>query len=436
MQNPDFQEHINSYYSASRNDHSTYPALNGSLDVDTCIIGGGLAGIGTALPLAEAGHNVALIEAARIGFGASGRNGGQVLAGWAADSSTIAAASNTDTAQRLWQLSVDAVDLIDTRIRQHQIDCDWQRGYATVAIKPRHLQELRQARQEAESVYGYHGQQEWSREQLQAQLGSTRYIGALYDPHAGHLHPLNYTLGLARAATAAGAQLFEHTPMLSVAPHQGGYRIRTPQGHIQAQRLVLAVNVFQHALQQPLFQPITGKILPVGTYIIATEPLGERADGIIRNNMAVCDTRFVLDYYRLSADKRLLFGGKVNYSGREPSRQAIEHSMRRDMLKVFPQLADVRIDYAWGGHVDISMNRAPHFGRLSPNLYFMQGFSGHGVAATGIGGQITTEAMLGDDSRLRLFEQLRHRNFPGGTYLRLPSQWLGVGYYRLKDLLP
>ena len=152
--------------------------------------------------------------------------------------------------------------------------------------------------------------------------------------------------------------------------------------------------------------------------------------------MAVCDTRFVLDYYRLSADKRLLFGGKVNYSGREPSRHTIEHSMRRDMLKVFPQLADVRIDYAWGGHVDISMSRAPHFGRLAPNLYFMQGFSGHGVAATGIGGQITAEAILGDDSRLRLFEQLRHRNFPGGTYLRLPSQWLGVGYYRLKDLLP
>ena len=179
MQNPDFQEHINSYYSASRNDHSTYPALNGSLDVDTCIIGGGLAGIGTALPLAEAGHNVALIEAARIGFGPSGRNGGQVLAGWAADSSTIAAASNTDTAQRLWQLSVDAVDLIDTRIRQHQIDCDWQRGYATVAIKPRHLQELRQARQEAESVYGYHGQQEWSREQLQAQLQARAHRDAL-----------------------------------------------------------------------------------------------------------------------------------------------------------------------------------------------------------------------------------------------------------------
>ena len=184
------------------------PRLQAERHADVAIIGAGYTGLWTAYYLKRQAPQlrIVVLEAETAGFGASGRNGGQVLPGWAADSSTIAAASNTGTAQSLWQLSVDAVDLIDTRIRQHQIDCDWQRGYATVAIKPRHLQELRQARQEAESIYGYHGQQEWSREQLQAQLGSTRYIGALYDPHAGHLHPLNYTLGLARAATAAAGR--------------------------------------------------------------------------------------------------------------------------------------------------------------------------------------------------------------------------------------
>ncbi|WP_066567739.1 FAD-binding oxidoreductase [Snodgrassella sp. CFCC 13594] len=436
LPNPDFQEHVASYYSATRNDTTTYPALSGNTKVDTCVIGGGLAGVGTALPLAKAGKSVALIEAARIGYGASGRNGGQVIYGWAAEMSAIAHDIGIQAAQSLWNWSVEAVELIDAQVHQYGINCDWQRGYAHAAVRPRHLKELQEWQQEARAIYGYDGYQLWDQAQLQQALSSDRYVGALFDHDSGHIHPLNYLLGLSRAAQAAGATLYEHTPMHDILPHQGGYRVFTPQGYIDAQNVVVAVNAFTQSLKPALLRPLQAKILPVGTYIIATEPLGEQAQALIRNNMAVCDTRFVLDYYRLSGDGRLLFGGKVNYAGREPTQEQLIAGMRRDMLKVFPQLTEAKIDFAWGGDVDITMNRAPHFGRLAPNLYFMQGFSGHGVAATGLGGLVTAEAILGDDSRLRVFELLHHRNFPGGPYLRLPSQWLGVGYYRLKDLLP
>lgn len=434
LPNPDFQEHIDSYYAASRNDYTAYPPLYGSLEVETCIIGGGLAGIGTALPLAQNGHSVALIEAARIGYGASGRNGGQVIYGWATEMDTIAKTLGSRAAKALWKWSLQSVDLVEKQIKKFNIHCDWQRGYAHVAVKPHHFQSLKKWVSIAAEEYHYHGYEIWNKKKLQHQLASNRYVGAIFDHDAGHLHPLNYTLGLARAASSAGAMLFEHTPMYDIEPYQHGYRIITAEGIITAKNVVLAVNAFTQSLQPDLLKPLAKKILPVGTYIIATEPLGTRAQALIANNMAVCDTRFVLDYYRLSHDQRLLFGGKVNYTGREPTQQQLIAGMRRDMLKVFPQLSDVAIDYAWGGDVDITMNRTPHFGRLTPQLYFMQGFSGHGVAAAGLGGLITAEAILGDDRKLALFEQINHRSFPGGQRFSLPYQWFGTGFYRFKDL--
>ncbi|MDF7676367.1 FAD-binding oxidoreductase [Neisseriaceae bacterium ESL0693] len=432
---PDFQEHIDSYYAASRNDYTTYPPLYGTLEVETCIIGGGLAGIGTALPLAKAGHSVALIEAARLGFGASGRNGGQVIYGWAAEMDTLNKLAGEKAAKALWKWSLQAVKLVEHQIRKFNILCDWQKGYAHVAIRPHQFKALRQWVKEAEQRYHYQGYQVWDQHELRQQLNSKRYVGAIYDHDAGHLHPLNYTLGLARAAANAGALLFEHTPMYDIQPDQGGYRILTPEGIIMAKNVVLAINAFTQSMTPKLIAPLASRILPVGTYMIATEPLGSEAKTLIRNNMAVCDTRFVLDYYRLSHDQRLLFGGKVNYSGREPGQQQLMKTMQRDMLKVFPQLADAAIEYAWGGDVDITMNRAPHFGRIAPQLYFMQGFSGHGVAAAGLGGLVTAEAILGDDRKLALFERINHHRFPGNHRWRLPLQWLGSSYYRLRDLL-
>lgn len=431
-----FAEHIDSYYAHTLNQTIQYPQLTQPIDVETCIIGGGLSGIGVALPLAEQGHQVAVIEAARIGFGASGRNGGQVIHGWGADMQDLAPLVGLPVAKQLWQLSLEGIKLIDTRIKRFQIQCDWHQGYATVAIHQRHMDFLRKWQREAREIYGYTGYQEWPQEQLESQLASHRYVGCLYDEDSGHLHPLNYCVGLAAAAHQMGAQIFEQTPMLNIQPHQGGYRVFTPNAYIDAKNVVIAVNAFTGSLRTPVLHSLEARILPVGTYIIATEPLGERATELIRNRMAVCDIRFVLDYYRLSADNRLLFGGKINYSGREPSTDKIRKGMRSDMLKVFPQLRDVKIDFSWGGDVDVSMNRAPDFGRLAQNLFYLQGFSGHGVAATGIGGLAIAEAIMGDEQKIKLFESIPHRAYPGGRYFRLPSQWLGVAYYRIKDLIP
>lgn len=431
---PDFQEHIDSYYAASRNDYTTYPPLYGTVEVETCVIGGGLAGIGTALPLAEAGHSVALLEAARIGFGASGRNGGQVIYGWAADMDTINKLTNPKMANVLWKWGLQAIRLIEHQITKFNIMCDWQRGYAHVALRPHQFKALTQWVNAAEQQYHYQGYEIWDQHELRQRLASKRYAGAIYDLDAGHLHPLNYTLGLARAAANAGALLFEHTPMYDIQPQQGNYRIITPEGVIISKNVVLAVNAFTQSLTPKLVAPLTRQIFPVSTYMIATEPLSaEMAHSLISNNMAVSDTRFVMDYYRLSADHRLLFGGKANYSSQTPARQPLINSMKRNMLKVFPQLADTAIDYVWGGEVDITRNRLPHFGRIAPQLYFMQGFSGHGVAAAGLGGMVTAEAILGDDRKLAVFERINHCSFPKHGQLAL--QWLGTHYYHLRDTI-
>lgn len=423
------QSHVDSYYAATAHPGQHYPALAGDASFDICVVGGGLAGISCALNLAERGFKVALLEGSRIGFGASGRNGGQVISGFACEMETLRKEAGDDYARAFWDMSVEAVDIIDDRVRRHAIDCDWTRGYCSVAVKPRHLRALEAWQHEAAGRYGYTRYQAWDRARLQNFLASERYLGGLFDPLAGHLHPLNYTLGLARAAECAGVTIFENTPVLSVARERTP-RVVTAQGILDCKILVLACNVFVGQLMPEL----SSRIMPVGTYVIATESLGEqRARGLIANNMAVCDTNFVLDYYRLSADNRLLFGGKVSYSGQTP--KSLAASMKHDMLRVFPQLSDVRVDYAWGGFVDITMNRAPDFGRLSRSIYYLQGFSGHGVNITGIAGKILAEAIALESSRFDLFSRVRHRVFPGGPHWRTPALVLGMLYYRLLDYL-
>lgn len=423
------QPHAESYYAATARPWHPRPALEGVVSCDVGVIGGGLAGLSAALNLAEKGFKVALLEASGIGFAASGRNGGQVISGFACEMATLRAQAGDDYARAFWDMSVEAVDIIDERVRRHAIDCDWTRGYCTVAVKPRQMQALEAWQQEAAQRYGYRHYQLWSRDQLRAQLASDRYQGGLFDPLAGHLHPLNYALGLARAAEEAGVTLYENSPVESIV-RQPSPQALTGQGRLDCKTLVLACNVFIGRLVPAL----ATRIMPVGTYVIATESLGaDRAAGLIANDMAVCDSNFVLDYYRLSADRRLLFGGKVSYSGRTPHRLA--EAMRRDMLRVFPQLADVGVDAAWGGLVDITMNRAPDFGRLTPSIYYLQGFSGHGVNITGIAGKVLAEAVALESSRFDLFSRLRHRPFPGGARLRTPALVLGMLYYRLRDYL-
>jgi gamma-glutamylputrescine oxidase len=423
------QAHTDSYYAASAGPIPDRPSLNASTDCDICIVGGGLAGLSAALTLAERGYDVVLLEGSKLSHAASGRNGGQVINGFACDMDTIRKAVGDEHAKQAWDMSLEAIDLIDQRIATHAIECDWQRGHVVAAVKAKKLGELETWKDEAERRYGYRHYSLWDQAELRDHLDSPRYAGGLYDPLGGHIHPLKYALGLAQAAEAAGARIFENSPVTRI-EHGNAPKAHTDTGTIQCRHLILAANVFIGTLAPELDR----KIMPVGTYCITTEPLGEsRARALINPNFAVADNQFVLDYYRLTADHRLLFGGKVSYSGLPPA--DLKQAMRADMLRVFPQLHDVNIDHGWGGFVDITMNRAPHWGRLSSNVYFCQGFSGHGVAVTGLAGRLIAEAIAGSSERLDLFGKISHQNFPGGRLLRMPSLVLGMAWYRLMDYL-
>ena len=425
------QGYVASYYAASARPAPERPMLEGSAEADVCVVGGGIAGCSTALHLAERGLKVVLLEDHRIGWGASGRSGAQAIQGIAAGQAKLERLIGRADARAVWEVSVEGLELMRTLIRRFSIDCDWADGYMLTAVKERHLRELRAELAELRDGYGYSSLRLLPREELRATLDTDRYLGALYDGNSGHLHPLNYTLGLARAAESLGVQIFEGSRALSFAHAPAAQvRVSTPRGEVRARQLVLCGNVYLGATAPTL----ASKIMAVATYIVATEPLGrERAQQLIANNAAVSDMNWVLDYFRRSADQRLLFGGRVNYSGLKsfdaPS------ATRARMLRVFPQLSDVRIEYSWGGEVDITLNRAPHFGRLAPNVYFLQGFSGHGIALTGIAGKLVAEAISGTAARFDVFARIPHANFPGGLALRRPALVLAMLYYRLKDLL-
>ena len=260
-------------------------------------------------------------------------------------------------------------------------------------------------------------------------IASPRYHGAVHDPRSGHLHPLKYVLGLARAAAEAGVRIFEHSEVTAL-QRDGGLTLKTGAGEVKAAQVLLAGNVYLQDVA-PALEP---RIMPVGTYIVCSEPLDEAlASSLVPTRSAVCDTDFVLDYYRTTNDHRMLFGGRVSYSTRTPAN--LQQSMHRRMVDAFPQLASAKIQYAWGGFVDITMNRAPDFGRLGNDVYYLQGFSGHGLALTGLAGRVVAEAMTADAGRFDLFARLKHRAFPGGRALRTPALVLGMAWYRLKDLL-
>jgi gamma-glutamylputrescine oxidase len=420
--------HIDSYYAATAHATDGYPALAGDVDCDVCVIGGGIAGASSALHLAERGYRVVLLEQHRIGWGASGRSGAQALFGFASGHDKLVRYLGAGDAQKLFDVTVEGIDLIRELIKKYAIDCDWRSGQLHAAIKPRQHDELRGWVDELTAL-GYRSTRFVERAELSSMIASERYLGGVYDSNSGHLHPLNYTLGLAAAGAQHGVRIFEDTRALR---YRDGARVvvDTPQGAVRADHLVLCGNAYINGLSPKL----ASRIMPVATYVIATERLGaERARALIPNNMAVTDINWILDYFRLSADDRLLFGGRVSYSGLDPLNTTI--ATRARMLRVFPQLADARVEYAWGGFVDITLNRAPHFGRLAPNVYFLQGFSGHGVVLTGIAGKLIAQAVAGTAERFDLFARIPHAPFPGGRLLRRPALVLAMLYYRLRDLL-
>jgi gamma-glutamylputrescine oxidase len=403
--------------------------LQGSVTADVVVLGAGIAGCSTALHLAQRGYRVVVLEARFVGYGASGRSGGQTIFGLAAGQQTLAAQVGKDDAKRLFDLSVEALDLTQSLIREHAIDCDYHPNHIHAAIKARHVDELEQWARELHHDYGYESPRMLDRAALAAHLNSERYLAGLIDPRSGHLHPLKFTQGVARAAEAAGAVIHENSEVLR---YEDGAQVRvhTAQGVVTAQQLVLCGNAYIGQVAPRLAR----RILGVGTYIIATEPLGEeRVRALLPSNAAVADINWILDYFRRSDDHRLLFGGRVSYSSVQPLHLA--ESMRKRMVRVFPSLADAKVAYAWGGYLDITMSRAPDFGRLAPNVFYLQGFSGHGVTLTGLAGKLVAEAVAGTAERFDVFTRIPHRDFPGGPVFRRPSLVLAMLYYRLRDLL-
>ncbi|MGC4367259.1 NAD(P)/FAD-dependent oxidoreductase [Hydrogenophaga sp. R2] len=420
-----------SYYEASVQRPPLQDPLDASLQVDVLVVGAGFAGLSAALEMAQRGLSVVVLEADRVGSGASGRNGGQAIVGYASGLGPFEQQLGAADAQRAWDMSLDAIDLIDRRIAEHGIACDRRHGYLYVADAPRKARALRE---EAEDLQVRGVPVDWAEgDDVGRLIGTRRYVAAFREQRSGHLHPLKYALGLADAARAAGVQIFERSPVTSL--RRGpSLQALTPKGAVTARFGVLAGNCMLPEYGPAVAPDIAPRIMPVGTYIIGTEPVDpELAATLIPGHAAVCDNNFVLDYFRFSADHRMLFGGRVSYTTMTPPN--LQALMRDRMVRIFPALREVAVAFCWGGFVDISMNRAPDFGRLGDNLYYLQGFSGHGVALTGLAGQLVAEAVAGQAGRFDVFARLQHRRFPGGPLLRTPSLALGMLWHRFRDVV-
>jgi glycine/D-amino acid oxidase-like deaminating enzyme len=421
------QPHTGSYYAATVNEVTDYAPLRGTQNADVCVIGAGFTGISTALHLAERGYKVHVVEANKVGWGASGRNGGQIIDG-ISGKEKIAAHLGSEGERIMWEMGWAGHDIIRERVASYNIDCDLKWGYLDVAIKQRHL---RAQREDLEALEKYNFPHEYkllSREETISTIGTEAYIGALLNMGNGHLHPLNLCVGEARAAVSLGATIFEQSPVLRI-DHGDRPSVVTEQGSVSADFVVIAGNAY-HFIERKL----RGNMFPVNSFIIATERLNsEQVAEINPRDLAVCDPNFVLEYFRLSTDKRLLFGGRINYFGSDPA--VIRKIHRRKMSRIYPQLAKVKIDYAWGGTIGVPFNRVPQIGRISSNVFYSQGYSGHGVNVTHLAGQIMAETVAGTLERFDMFAGIKPTIIPGAHTFRNQMVALGVLYYKIKDRL-
>lgn len=420
--------HAASWYAATANPAPERPALDGEITCDVCVVGGGFTGTSAALHLAERGLSVVVLEAVRVGYGASGRNGGQIVNSYSRDMDVIEAKYGAETARALGDMAFEGNRIIRERVARYGIDCDLRDGNLFAACNARQLAGLRE-HQALWERYGYRELELLEGEALKREVNSERYVGALVDHGGGHLHPLNLVLGQAAALESLGGRILEHSPVTAV-EHGEPVTVRTAGGCVRAERVVMAGNAYLRGV----LPEIEGRSMPCGTQIITTEPLGEaRARSLIPNGLAVEDCNYLLDYYRLTRDNRLLYGGGVNYGGDDPA--DIEGVIRPKMLRTFPSLADVKVDYAWSGTFLMTLSRLPQFGVVNGNVYYAQGYSGHGVTCTHLAGKLIAEVMHGQGERFDAFAGLPHLPFPGGRLLRVPLSALGAWYYSTRDRL-
>lgn len=420
--------HADSYYSATANDAKEYPQLTEDISADICVIGGGFSGVAAALSLTERGHSVALLESNRIGWGASGRNGGQLLAGWSGESALVKQAGQT-ASDFLWQTRYRGNDIVEARIKKYNIACDFVRGTITTALKPAQMIMLNDEYEECRQRGHADSLEMVAAESIRKYVGTDTYIGGLADKRSAHLHPLNLCAGEARAADGLGAKIYENSSVVEIV-HGQKPLIKTGQGSMSADFVVLAGNAY-HRLER---NKLHGYMLPTETYVVATEILpDEIADEILPQNSGVCDANIVLDYFRLSADKRLIFGGGCNYLNTRNIDAKAELLPRIQAL--FPQLSHVGIDYSWSGVMGIPLNRIPMVGRVSDNIFYAQGYSGHGVNCSHITAEIICDAIENNSETLDIFDNVSHFRIPAADYIGNPMLALGMLYYRMKDRL-
>ena len=417
-----------SYYAASANPVPARPALQETIETDVCVIGAGYTGLSSALHLLEQGFSVVMVEAARVGFGASGRNGGQIVNSYSRDIDVIERTVDKRQAELLGAMAFEGGRIIRERVARYNIDCDLKDGGVFAAITSKQMGHL-EAQKRLWERYGHTQLELMDQRRIREVVACDQYVGGMLDMSGGHIHPLNLALGEAAAVESLGGRIFEQTPATRIDRGPNPV-VHTPQGQVKARFVIVAGNAYLGNL----IPELSAKSMPCGTQVVATEPLSdELARSLLPQDYCVEDCNYLLDYYRLTADKRLIFGGGVVYGARDPAN--IEAIIRPKMLKAFPQLKNVKIDYAWTGNFLLTLSRLPQVGRIGDSIYYSQGCSGHGVTYTHLAGKVLAEALRGQAERFDAFAALPHYPFPGGQALRVPLSAIGAWYYSLRDKL-
>lgn len=432
--NQTYEQHDNekiSFYRSSVEDLNSQDQLTSDIDVDICIIGGGLTGISSAINLSKKGYSVILCEARKIGWGASGRNGGQLGIGMRKDQFTIEKKLGLRHAKELWSLGLEAVEDVKNLIKENEIDCHLVNGVMSTACFEKDIDEYKFEIEHMAKNYDFEGYKFFNKEKIREEINSKMYLAGLLNSGSYHLNPLKLTLGLAKVAQKNNVKIFENTPIEKIREEGDRVQVMSKKGLIRANQVVVACNGYLDSI----LGSKKNKFMPINNYVVATEPLGEkRARQIIKNNYAVCDTRFIIDYYRFSEDWRMIFGGGETFTSNFVKNATSFVSKR--MIKVFPQLQNVKIDYSWGGTLAITVNRLPHFGTLMNNkVSYAFGYSGHGLALSVLAGKLIGENIHGDHERFKFFSDINHMSIPLGSIFRRPIYSSAILYYKIRDYL-